>query len=142
MNVVGIGIDIIECERIADMMKKHDEIFINRVFTPYEIEYCGGRKAAAQHFAGRWAAKEAILKSMGTGWAKGIRWLDIEIQTLPGGKPIVNISGVAKDICDSRGISDILISISHCHSYATAFATAIGNGSPPDSSAHAETTDE
>ena len=131
MNVVGIGIDIIECDRIADMIKKHDEIFINRVFTPYEIEYCGARKAAAQHYAGRWAAKEAILKSMGTGWAKGIHWTDLEIQTLPGGKPVVQINGTAKEICESRGISEILISISHCHAYATAFATAIGQPQPP-----------
>ena len=136
MNVVGIGIDIVECDRIAEMIKKHDEIFVNRVFTPYEIEYCGKRKAAAQHYAGRWAAKEAILKAMGTGWAKGIRWVDLEIQSLPGGAPIVNISGAAREVCDSKGISQMLISISHCQSYATAFATAIGlpsaNGTSDD----------
>lgn len=126
MNVVGIGIDIVECERIANMIEKHEEIFINRVFTPTEIEYCSARKAAAQHFAGRWAAKEAILKSMGTGWAKGIHWTDLEIQTLSGGQPVVHINGTAKEVCESRGISEILISISHCQAYATAFATAMG----------------
>ncbi len=131
MNVVGIGIDIVECDRIANMIEKHEEIFINRVFTPYEIEYCSVRKAAAQHYAGRWAAKEAILKSMGTGWAKGIRWIDLEIQTLPGGQPVVHINGKAKEICQSRGISEILISISHCHAYATAFATALGQRQQP-----------
>ena len=126
MNVKGIGTDIIECERIAEMLAKHDDIFRERVFTAYEIEYCSARKASAQHYAGRWAAKEAILKSMGTGWAKGIKWTDIEIKTLPGGKPIVEIGGVARDVCDSLGIDEILISISHTKEYATAFATAVG----------------
>ena len=138
MNVVGIGVDIVECDRIANMIEKHEGIFVNRVFTPYEIEYCSARKAAAQHYAGRWAAKEAILKSMGTGWAKGIRWTDLEIQTLPGGKPVVHINGTAKEICESIGIAEILISISHCHAYATAFATAIGQLQQPSQNAPAD----
>ena len=77
--VVGIGTDIVECLRIANMIEKHQDVFINRVFTPGEIEYCGGRKSTTQHYAGRWAAKEAILKAIGTGWANGIQWTDIEI---------------------------------------------------------------
>lgn len=125
-NVVGIGTDIIECDRIANMIEKHDDTFINRVYTVGEIAYCSQRKAAVQHFAGRWAAKEAILKAMGTGWAKGIQWTDIEVINQMGGKPLVHLGGVAKTICDDRGISDMMISISHCKQYATAFATAIG----------------
>lgn len=134
MNVVGIGTDIIECERIAQMIAKHDEIFIDRVFTPLEVEYCGKRRSSVQHYAGRWAAKEAILKAMGTGWAKGIKWRDLEIQTLPGGQPVVQLGGVAKEICDSKGISKMLISISHTQGYATAFATAIGQPTPSQES--------
>jgi holo-[acyl-carrier protein] synthase len=126
-NVVGIGTDIVECDRIANMIEKHEDTFINRVFTAGEIEYCSQRKAAVQHFAGRWAAKEAILKAMGTGWAKGIQWTDIEVVNQMGGKPLVHIQGVAKTICDDRGISDMLISISHCKLYATAVATAVGS---------------
>lgn len=126
MKVVGIGTDIIECDRIGEMLDKHGDVFIKRVFTPYEIAYCDRHKAAVQHYAGRWAAKEAILKAMGTGWSKGIRWVDIEIQTLPGGKPEVHIGGVASEICESRGIEDMLISISHTKAFATAFATAVG----------------
>jgi holo-[acyl-carrier protein] synthase len=130
-NVFGIGTDIIECERIANMIEKHDRTFIERVFTPGEIEYCGQRKAAVQHYAGRWAAKEAILKAMGTGWAKGIQWTDIEVVNEMGGKPFVRLGGVAKTICDDRGISEMLISISHCKRYATAFATAVGPAATP-----------
>lgn len=130
MFVIGIGTDIIECLRVAQMIEKHEDIFIQRVYTPQEIEYCGMRKAATQHYAGRWAAKEAILKAMGTGWAKGIQWTDVEIVNHMGGKPFVRLGGQAQVICDSMGISEILISISHCRLFATAFATAMGT--PPE----------
>ncbi len=126
MKIIGIGTDIVECERVAGMIAKHESTFIERVYTPDEIEYCSPRKASVQHFAGRWAAKEAILKSMGTGWAKGIKWTDIEILTQPGGKPLVGISGIAREVCGQLGIDEILVSISHTKNYATAFATAIG----------------
>jgi len=127
-NVVGIGTDIIECSRIATMIEKHDSLFLERVYTAWEIEYCSGRKSSNQHYAGRWAAKEAILKSMGTGWAKGIAWTDIEIKNEMGGKPSVILHAAAREWCDKLGIDEVLISISHCNSHATAFATAVGPG--------------
>ncbi len=126
MNVIGIGTDIVECLRVAKMIEKHEDIFIQRVYTPGEIKYCGGRKSATQHYAGRWAAKEAILKAIGTGWSNGIQWTDIEIVNEMGGKPFVRLGGQAREICNARGIDDILISISHCRLFATAFATAVG----------------
>ena len=125
MNVFGIGTDIVECDRIATMIDKHDKLFIDRVYTPTEIEYCSGRKSSVQHFAGRWAAKEAILKSLGTGWAKGISWTDIEVVNEMGGRPKVRIGGGAREICEQKGITDVLISVSHTESYATAYATAL-----------------
>jgi holo-[acyl-carrier protein] synthase len=125
MNVFGIGTDIIECLRIAQMIERHGELFINRVYTSAEIDYCSSRKAATQHYAGRWAAKEAILKAMGTGWARGIRWRDIEIRNEVGGEPIVGLGGGARDVCESLGITRVLISISHCRSHATAYAMAL-----------------
>lgn len=108
------------------MIEKHQTLFLERVYTEWEIEYCSGRKSATQHYAGRWAAKEAILKAMGTGWAKGIAWTDIEITNEMGGKPSVTLRNAARDWCDKLGIATVLISISHCHSHATAFATAVG----------------
>ncbi len=125
MNVFGIGTDIIECLRIAQMIERHGELFINRVYTSTEIDYCSSRKAATQHYAGRWAAKEAILKAMGTGWARGIRWRDIEIRNEAGGAPIVALAGGARDVCETLGITRVLISISHCRSHATAYALAL-----------------
>ncbi|MBI3464094.1 MAG: holo-ACP synthase [Planctomycetes bacterium] len=126
MNVLGIGTDIVECLRIAQMIERHAELFINRVYTSHEIDYCQSRKQATQHFAGRWAAKEAVLKALGTGWRRGISWRDIEIRNDAGGKPIVAIHGGAKEAMERLGASEILISISHCRSHATAYALAIG----------------
>jgi holo-[acyl-carrier protein] synthase len=126
MNVIGIGTDIVECLRIESMIEKHDDLFLRRVYTQWEIDYCNQRKSAVQHFAGRWAAKEAILKAMGTGWAKGIQWTDLEIRNEVGGRPFVQLVGQAQKICEQKGISQILISLSHCRQFATAFATAVG----------------
>jgi holo-[acyl-carrier protein] synthase len=126
MNVVGIGTDIVECLRIAQMIERHGELFIGRVYTQHEIEYCSSRKAATQHYAGRWAAKEAVLKAMGTGWSRGISWRDIEIRNDKGGKPIIALGGGARDVCEELGIAHLLISISHCRSHATAYALALG----------------
>jgi holo-[acyl-carrier protein] synthase len=125
-TILGIGTDIIECERITKMMEKHGEVFLQRVFTRQEIDYCSCRKAADQHYAGRWAAKEAVLKALGTGWAFGIQWTDVEVVNLLGGKPTIALTGKALEISGERGIRETLISISHCRQYATAYATAIG----------------
>jgi holo-[acyl-carrier protein] synthase len=84
---------------------------------------------STQHFASRWAAKEAILKALGTGWRRGINWRDIEVRTRAGGHPAVAMRGGARDIIEKLGISQILVSLSHCRSHATAYAIAMTNGS-------------
>lgn len=127
MKVLGIGTDIIECLRIAQMIERHGELFINRVYTPYEIRYCSSRKQATQHYAGRWAAKEAILKALGTGWRRGISWRDIEVRNDSQGKPVVGLRGGARDLVEQLGIREMLVSISHCRSHAMAYALAMGN---------------
>lgn len=129
MKVIGIGTDIIECLRIAQMIERHGELFINRVYTPYEIRYCSSRKQATQHYAGRWAAKEAILKALGTGWRRGISWRDIEVRNDSQGKPVVGLRGGARDLVEQLGIREMLVSISHCRSHAMAHALALGDDS-------------
>lgn len=126
MKVIGIGTDIIECLRIAQMIERHGELFINRVYTPHEINYCNSRKQATQHFAGRWAAKEAILKALGTGWRKGISWRDIEVRNDTLGKPVVGLRGGAAELVEKFGITEMQVSISHCRSHAMAYALALG----------------
>ena len=127
MSVIGIGTDIVECLRIAQMIERHGELFIGRVYTPHEIGYCSARKAATQHYTGRWAAKESVLKALGTGWSRGVSWRDMEIRNDGDGNPRVALAGGAKEISDSMGINEFLVSISHCRSHATAIAVALGN---------------
>jgi holo-[acyl-carrier protein] synthase len=80
---------------------------------------------ATQHFAGRWAAKEAVLKALGTGWRRGISWRDIEITNGTGGRPQATLKGGTQEMADKMGIRCILVSISHCRAHATAFAVAL-----------------
>jgi holo-[acyl-carrier protein] synthase len=127
MNIIGIGTDIIECERIDRMIQRHGSHFIDRVFTKREIQYCTDRKSSDQHFAGRWAAKEAVLKALGTGWISGIAWTDVEVINESSGKPQIKLHGGAKKIATEKKITEIHLSISHCKSHAIAFATAITN---------------
>src|SRR5262245_4903556 len=127
MAILGIGTDIVECPRIADMIERHQDIFITRVFTPAEIEYCSGRKAATQHYAGRWAAKEAVLKALGTGWRRGISWRDIEIRNDAKGAPTVQLRGGARDVMTAARIARMYVSISHCRAFAVAYVVAEGD---------------
>ena len=126
MHVVGIGTDIVECLRIAQMIERHGELFLARVFTSNEIEYCSSRRTATQHYAGRWAAKEALLNALGTGWRRGIGWRDIEIRNNRAGAPSVAFRGGTRDIVERVGIQELLISISHSRSHAVACAVAQG----------------
>ena len=126
VQILGIGTDIIECPRIGKMIEHHGELFLRRVYTEREIRYCQARKHAIEHFAGRWAAKEAILKAIGTGRSHGIAWTNIEVRNGLDGRPQVMVCGTARETTLERGIADILVSISHCRTYATAYAMALG----------------
>ena len=126
MQIIGLGTDIIECARIGRMLMQHGERFTNHVYTVEEVRYCSGRKVAEQHFAGRWAAKESVLKAFGTGWISGIAWRDVEVVIQPGGKPAIRLHRGAAQTATGLGISEVLITVSHCKSYATATAIAVG----------------
>jgi holo-[acyl-carrier protein] synthase len=130
VNLLGIGTDITEVLRIAQMIERHGELFVGRVYTQAEIDYCRSRRMATQHFAGRWAAKEAVLKALGTGWRKGISWRDIEIINGAGGRPTATLLGGTREIADRMGIRCVLVSISHCRSHATAYAVALDDTPP------------
>jgi holo-[acyl-carrier protein] synthase len=123
--IVGLGTDIIEVVRIGEMIERHGELFLQRVFTEQEILYCGQRKLAIQHYAGRWAAKEAVMKTFGTGFTKGVGFRDIEVQSRKSGQPLIELSGGAKETARLLGVDEVLITISHCRAYATATAIAV-----------------
>ena len=128
MDIIGIGTDIVECLRIRRMIERHGELFLTRVFTDRELRYCQRSKHATEHFAGRWAAKEAVLKALGTGWRRGLVWTDIEVRTEASGRPQVLLCGAAKDIAQAQRVGDVLLSLSHCRAYATAYALAVRGG--------------
>jgi holo-[acyl-carrier protein] synthase len=131
MEIVGIGTDIVECARIARMIEQHEDLFLRRVFTPREVRYCQARKRSTEHFTGRWAAKEAILKTLGTGWSKGLCWTDMEIRNDRHGAPHVYLSGAAKDRAQTLHITNVLLTLSHCRAYAVAYAIALTGTAPP-----------
>ncbi len=123
--IAGTGIDIVEINRVEDIIKKYDLHFIEKIFTESEIEYCRNKVKPSQHFAGRFAVKEAVLKVLGIGWGKGIRWKDIEINPDDQyGTPRVRLHNKAKERAESIGIENIHISISHTGNLA--IAQAIG----------------
>ncbi len=124
--VIGVGTDIVEVLRIGQMIERHGEVFLNRVYTDDEIRYCQRRREYTQHYAGRWAAKEAVMKTLGTGWSRGIGWRDIEVCSSRSGAPSIILRGAAREIAEQAGICDVLISISHCRTFATATAIAVG----------------
>ena len=126
MNVLGIGIDIVENARIRGIMERHGAHFLERVFTRAEREYCGGMKDSAPFYAARFAAKEAVAKAFGTGIGADIAWLDMEVQRAASGKPSILLHGAGSDLARSRGVSEVLITLSHSEHYAIAQAMLIG----------------
>ena len=122
--IVGLGTDIVEVERIVKMLADHGDHFLARVFTPGEIAHCQPRRESAPHYAGRWAAKEAVMKVLGTGFTTEVGWTDIEVHVKPSGQPYIELHGSTKSVAMRLGIGEILITISHTSNYAT--ATAIG----------------
>ena len=118
--IVGMGVDIAETSRIQEAVERHGERFLARVFTPKEIEYCQRHRNRYERFAARFAAKEAAMKALGTGWRRGISWQDFEISNLPTGKPCLQLSGRALELYRSLGGSRILVSLTHTGPYALA----------------------
>ncbi len=115
---------MVDCKRLGEMIDRYGDKFIKRVFTPVEIEYCQGRKRCIEHLAGRFAAKEAVMKVLGTGLRRGVNWTDIEIVNEPSGRPRVTLTGRCREIAEEKNLSEILISISHIATHAIASAVA------------------
>jgi holo-[acyl-carrier protein] synthase len=128
MNLLGIGIDVVEVERIGSSMDEFKDKFVNRIFTKSEQEYCDSQKRPVIHYAARFAAKEAIAKAFGTGIGKEISWLDMEIIRQASGEPTVIMSGNGKNYADKLKVVDIKISLTHAEHYAAANAVVLVAG--------------
>jgi holo-[acyl-carrier protein] synthase len=126
LMVLGVGIDIIEVERVQGIIERHGDRFLDRVYRPAEIAYC--RKAAHpyQSFATRFAAKEAVLKALGVGWQKGARFLDVVVSNNDLGAPSIELAGRSLEISRRLGVRQMFISLSHTRHYAVAQAVAEG----------------
>lgn len=122
--IVGLGTDIVEVIRIGRMIERHGDSFVSRIFTLGERAYCQQRKFSAEPFASRWAAKEAVMKVLGTGFIQGTHFQEIEIVTEESGRPRVVLHGSTAELAKQLGIDEILVTMSHSREYAT--ATAIG----------------
>ena len=125
MEIVAHGIDLVDCSRIEAMIERHGERFVQRVFTAAEQAYAEANKNVIEKLAGRFAAKEAILKLMGTGWRGKIAWTDIEIINNSSGRPEVTLDGEVKKIANKLGIKHISVSITHTANFAIASAVAL-----------------
>jgi len=125
MEIVAHGIDLVDFPRIEEMVKRHGERFLDRVFTAAEQAYANANRNKMEKLAGRFAAKEAVLKLLGTGWRGKIAWTDIEVTNNPAGQPKVTLTGEVKKIADKLGIKSISVSITHTANFAIASAVAL-----------------
>jgi holo-[acyl-carrier protein] synthase len=118
--IVGTGIDIAEVPRIADSIARFGERFLHRVFTDGEIRYCDSKANRVERYAARFAAKEAAMKALGTGWNRGVRWRDIEVVRQPGGRPTIRFQGKAAEFAAQLGAKNVSLSLSHTQEQAIA----------------------
>ena len=120
MSVIGIGVDLVECDRVQRSLDRFGEKFLRRVFTVGEIEYSMSMKFPARHLAARFAAKEAVSKAFGTGIGKAMGWRNIDIRKKKGGEPFLVFSGPAQELATKRGVTSALITLSHTDHHAMA----------------------
>lgn len=119
-RVLGVGIDLVEVSRLEEAVQRHGERFLNRIFTEEEQRYCNSKAHAAQFYAARFAAKEAVAKAFGTGIGAELGWLDIEVRHNAAGGPEVRLQGKGTDLARARGVREVLISLTHTPSTAAA----------------------
>jgi len=124
--IIGHGIDAVEVARIASMIDRHGERFLSRCFTEAERSYAESSRRRVEHYAARFAAKEAILKAIGTGWSRGVAWTDAEVTREPSGRPGVRLHGAAARVAGELGVTRWSLSLTHTETLA--FASVIAEG--------------
>jgi holo-[acyl-carrier protein] synthase len=111
--IVGTGVDLAEVPRIRESIERYGERFVQRIFTPGEIAYVERKANRYERYAARFAAKEAGMKAIGTGWRRGVRWQDFEVANLRSGKPTLKLHGVAAEFAERLGVRNISLSLTH-----------------------------
>jgi len=118
--IVGTGIDIAEVPRIGESIERFGHRFLRRIYTEGEIQYCDSKANPVERYAARFAAKEAAMKALGTGWSRGVRWRDIEVVRQPGGRPTIKFHGKAAEFAAKLSAKNVALSISHTKEQAIA----------------------
>ena len=118
--IIGTGIDIAEVPRIRQSIERFGDRFLRRIYSPGEIRYCDSKANRVERYAARFAAKEATMKALGTGWSHGVRWRDWEVVRLPGGRPTITFHGKAGEIAARLGVKNAALSLSHTAEQAIA----------------------
>jgi len=111
--IVGIGLDLAEVDRIRAAVERHGRRFVERIYTPAEIAYAERKANRYERYAARFAAKEAGMKAIGTGWRRGVRWHDFEVLNLPSGRPTLRFHGVAAQVAEGLGVRNTVLSLTH-----------------------------
>src|SRR4051812_18854778 len=122
--ILGTGIDLAEVPRIRESIERYGDRFLNRVYTPHEIAYSNGKANKYERFAARFAAKEAGMKALGTGWAQGVHWTDLEVVNESNGRPALVLHNRAADVAKQRGIRALALSLTHTANYGLATVVA------------------
>jgi len=125
MNVVGLGTQVMECARVRKLIDRHGEAFLRQVYTDREIRSCNAATHATEQFTALWAAKEAVFRSLGTTWRRGVSWTDVEVVCEAGGPPRVVVSGATRERMTARGVGSFLLTTAHCRTFATATGIAL-----------------
>ena len=124
--IVGTGIDIAEVARVRQSIERYGRRFIERIFTPAEIAYVERKANRYERYAARFAAKEAGMKAIGTGWRHGVRWQDFEVVNLPSGRPTLRLHGVAAQVAERIGARALSLSLTHTAEQGMAFVVLEG----------------
>ena len=124
--ILGTGVDLAEVDRIRRSIERFGERFVNRIYTPAEITYVERKANKYERYAARFAAKEAGMKAIGTGWRRGVRWQDFEVANLPSGKPTLRLHGVAAEVAAGLGVKNISLSLTHTAQHGMAFVILEG----------------
>jgi holo-[acyl-carrier protein] synthase len=125
MEIAGLGTQIVDCLRVRRLIDKHADLFLEQVYTPREMLFCRDRRMSTEHYAALWASKEAVFRSLGTTWRKGISWKDIELICSNPMEPVVIIGGPTYQLQLARGVTEFKVTMAHSRQFATATAIAL-----------------
>ncbi|CAN5212946.1 holo-ACP synthase [soil metagenome] len=125
MSILGLGTQILDCPRVRKLIDRHGERFLYLVFTDAEIAFCNARSHSTEYFAAIWATKEAVFRSLGTKWRRGMKWQDVEVVVESATEPTVKLHGATKDLAKNRSVVDIKVTFAYSRMFASATAIAM-----------------